>query len=910
MKQIATIKTNLTVLFTVVAAVSAFGGNFYLKSGATDWGEASSYCKDAGRTQTSTSLPGSADSVFVPAGSFTFDCSTVAGRASLSAASNTYELVTSEGTELVFDVSSGEVGLGCRIRHDKTTAGRIKSTLVKNGAGALSLLASADDEYLYAVNLDVRGGILRLAQGTTYNQNFGWLKMADGTTLWLPCSPSNATKSEFHYIKAEEGSTITNATTRAAGHNFGVRSATASYDTESYIKGAVGGGVRVWTVGSIRFEGTNNTFSTQCVVEGNSGKFYQDTAGNCVGVILAKKLGISGAPSSIGTAQTAILGYGSSGSGGFRYIGDGETCDKTFYVYQGVSSLHSKPVFFDAGPHGGVTFTGSFAPAQDGSNIYGVRRLWLTGENTSECIVSGDIGMLKNGDVTYPTFVTKSGTGIWRLAASRTRSHVGGFAVLDGTLKFDSIDERGFVSALGYSTVLTADDAMAVSNNQYVDYAFTLGGGNGDPVFEYSGSAGASCTTRPLVLAGSGGHLRASNGRLLFGGISARDVNATPTLTLDGTGDGNVVKNISDGATGARVSVVKDGSGSWTLSGDQTFTGDVIVRNGTLSILTPSNTNKWFRLSIAKIVNSGNLMLIRQICLFDKDGVRQNGGLTMSGTGETTSISAAAIGAGQAWYDSSVAGYKAEIYPADHGGIDQAFNGGFSGTSGRYSILWKKADGSACSPTPLNKSTWIPIVMHLPDSANPVTHFDIQAYENKNDHMPSRILLETSRDGEVWEIVYSNLEEATPSLSPSSVTWGWNKWITDGNTANAAGRPEGEGLSLDWHRSVSQFPAGINAKVFGGGLSSDADTVVKSLALDACGGWTIDGLVFAENGTLDILNWSDEVELPGLFRNCEGLDNLESWTLSFDGVANSRNRVSISGGKMRILKPGIMLIVW
>jgi hypothetical protein len=326
-----------------------------------------------------------------------------------------------------------------------------------------------------------------------------------------------------------------------------------------------------------------------------------------------------------------------------------------------------------------------------------------------------------------------------------------------------------------------------------------------------------------------------------------------------------------------------------------------------LSILTTSNTNKWFRLSIAKIVNSGNLMLIRQICLFDKDGVRQNGDLAMSGTGETTSISATGIGAGEAWYDSSVAGYKAEIYPADHGGLDQAFNGGFSGTSGRYSILWKKEDGGACSPTPLNKSTWIPIVMHLPDSANPVTHFDIQGFEDKNDHMPSRILLETSRDGEVWEIVYSNLEATTPTLAQSSGSW--NRWISDGKAANAAGRPEGEGLSLDWHRSVSQFPAGINAKVFGGTLSSDAGTVVKSLALDARGGWTIDGFAFAENGTLDILNWSDEVELPGLFRNCEGLDNFKKWTLSFDGVANSRNKVSISGGKMQILKPGFRLSV-
>ena len=63
----------VAALFAAVVAVSAPGGGFYLKFGATEWDKASSYCKDAGRTEAATTPPGSSDSIHVPAEVFTFD---------------------------------------------------------------------------------------------------------------------------------------------------------------------------------------------------------------------------------------------------------------------------------------------------------------------------------------------------------------------------------------------------------------------------------------------------------------------------------------------------------------------------------------------------------------------------------------------------------------------------------------------------------------------------------------------------------------------------------------------------------------------------------------------------------------------------------------------------------------------
>ena len=82
-----------------------------------------------------------------------------------------------------------------------------------------------------------------------------------------------------------------------------------------------------------------------------------------------------------------------------------------------------------------------------------------------------------------------------------------------------------------------------------------------------------------------------------------------------------------------RLSVAKDGSGSWTVGGDYDFTGDVTVRQGGLRLA--GTDYEWYRLTImqtwAGITNAageaidgdGGVFSLKQWALMDKDGENQ-----------------------------------------------------------------------------------------------------------------------------------------------------------------------------------------------------------------------------------------------------------------------------------------------
>ena len=333
-----------------------------------------------------------------------------------------------------------------------------------------------------------------------------------------------------------------------------------------------------------------------------------------------------------------------------------------------------------------------------------------------------------------------------------------------------------------------------------VNYAFALGSTNAgapEAVFEYTGTSPGRCTTRPLVLVGAGGHLRASAGTLSFHGISPRDANSTPTLTLDGDSVGCRAYNVTNGAANAALNVVKAGTGEWTLGGNLDIGGKVRVENGTLSLNTEISRQyadyKWFRISFAQIGPSTNAQVsLRKVSLFNAAGVRQNGGLTLPasvsphepGSGSLARVvEAADIGKGEIWLDPSYAG-KSITYDANSGDLDALCNNVFAnadGNDGSLTLTFPTAD----KPTPGKPSTWFPIVMHLDDSADPIAKFDIQLFSNALAAAPLRVMIEGSHDGGAWEQVYSNVSADSPLLAQS--LGAYNRWLSDCYTSpNAA----------------------------------------------------------------------------------------------------------------------------
>ncbi len=69
------------------------------------------------------------------------------------------------------------------------------------------------------------------------------------------------------------------------------------------------------------------------------------------------------------------------------------------------------------------------------------------------------------------------------------------------------------------------------------------------------------------------------------GAVTGRQASGgTQTLVLGGAGNGSVTGVISDGTSGGNVTVTKSGSGTWTLSGANTYSGSTTVSAGTLRL--------------------------------------------------------------------------------------------------------------------------------------------------------------------------------------------------------------------------------------------------------------------------------------------------------------------------------------
>lgn len=788
------------------AAASCFATTYYFKVNGTDWADPGSYFTDSGRKTPAGTVPTSGDKVLVAAGSYP-----VSDAASFAVISNLDTVITSKGTAFTFTVAEGETcGLGCKIRSGNDWNSRLSTTLTKLGAGTLEFLSEANDSAICNCSFDIREGTLKMPQNTPSDQIGGYLSVSSNATIFLTAHPSGSSQSSFISITTEAVSLITNATARKAGHVL----AASGTSAESFINGRVDGGIRIWTTGNISLGCTNNLMIGVPTPVNNNGNLYTQADGKCTGVISAKSLGMKGgSPSSLGTSEAMMI-YSPNG-GGFRYTGEGETSDRNFNQYSAHKTSEGQPVssdqgFLDGGPNGGLNWTGLLQYYSDASSANmapALCRTWFTGENVNECVWSGAANMLISKGTNYSCHITKAGTGTWRFAENHFRRMSGGISILDGTLKYESIAERGIVCSLGTSEICTADDSRAIDQQAFTDYAFTLGGlAGGNPVFEYVGSDPALCTTRPLVLAGAGGHVRASAGSLEFANISARDADSSPTLVLDGEGTENVVREVTDGAAGAKLNVEKSGDGTWAMKGNQTFSGRLKVGGGHLAITTQTSEFKnftWYRFTTAQIgpdASPSSTYRFRQICLYDEDGKRINAGLRYvdedeTGPGKTRTLTAKTIGPGEVGFDPSAAGHKLMTDKTHYTELAACFVNVFSGDPGICWFSWIGSDGKVSAPSKNDPKTWIPVVMHLAEGSKPAKWFDIASWDNHDNYMPSRFRLEGSLDGKVWETVYDNID-AEKSAVEDLGTVPYNHWLSNGVSSSDKDRPGGTKFEL------------------------------------------------------------------------------------------------------------------
>ncbi len=947
------ISEKLFAIGFVFVGTSLFGANYYLKPGATDFSVPAGYTMDeAGNTQ-ATSVPSATDEVIVPAGTFRIDVSS----ASFATLSSVARVRPMENAILEFTAAEGVTGIfNAPVNYEGSSAEYWNSKnhhfgkIVKKGLGTLVLASCGRTVYGsynqdYTTGIDLQEGVLKLPQYASGDMYLGDLTMAEGTTLVTCGNLNNSSLRTSTLLRSLSGyGIVTNESVRASGQIFG------PYARDAYVENVFHGRlcdpVRIWLGGRITHYGHDTGITQAVVVESNKG-YLNDGRGR--GVYSFEDVALLG-------SHNVMEFYGEGA--GFHYFGGKDAViDKEVQIYTTIY-----PAFIDAGWYGGLSFTGNWVVGGDVLQRAVSKWVVLTGSNTVPCVITGEFSentfsgkQETKVDTPHGIFVQKLGSGTWRLGG--TRNHGGGFAIEEGTLQFDSVAEKGVASALGNSTNLTA--ACSVRNPTHVDYAFSLGSTKLETpsaIFEFIGAKSCVSSTRPLVLKGSGGTIKASGtdgARLGFGDISAFDDVDTNVILGGENTKFNVAANITDGK--GTVGVVKKGIGEWYLSGTNTFSGNLHVAEGILNVLWSKYS--WFRFTVRQTGNRSYTLKFRQLALYDAKGIRQNICLKVKPpvvTPENASyywpdMDWCGLEPGSFAYGLNEKAFKSTYDPATY--VDQIFSdvgntckGGtvrFDGeTSYGKEFLVNYRHSANDAWLNIRKETpasWIPFVMRLTNGAPEIASYDIESFYHTADtnKWPKIGSMEASVDGIAWDFVETNavgevvvehdydfsipLGSSNPGVNKGNA----NRWFSDGtaqinwNSDKGTTARPGTGFPM---RSRADIPMPLqnvrSVSVASGATlrASEPGIVLKALKVDSVNAGTIEGFTFAKTGTLKVVMTGDNsahksIVLPGTYESCDGLDNIAKWTLDIDGNVPRKYRLGVSNGKITLLPYGLAISI-
>ncbi len=825
--------------------------------------------------------PGAGDTVTIPR-----DMNPVVTDADFDYVSNLALIELQVKCSVTFDVT-GTRTLGCAVRQKASEISSYSRevSLVKRGGGKLILAAPSDGITPYMAGLDVEEGTLGFAE--------------DYRSATLACVSLNVAAdarvdlcgvSQLNVGQLFGSGTIENAYGNGCSLIYIARERQSS-DYAGTIVGNIA--LRASYGGSrLTLTGVESDFHT----------FY--THGT--GTVEIAKFGRTGEPSSIGTNGC----FEAKANGArFVYLGTGETTDKSLKFDNSQEALT-----MDGGAHGGITFEGAWG--LDSGSRY-MRRLALDGSNTEhECVFAGPYRDYGTSD--YATYITKKGTGIWRLADNAERQNHGVIAVENGTLRFDSIAEAGEICSLGLSSSLYADCYGKLEATNAVPYALLLGGETTEGTLEYTGGTDASCTSRLVAVKGMARLRNATeHGLRLKGVVGVGDGDKTLTLDGDSAAAVNRLEDVTN-VVGS-LSIAKEGNGTWTLGGNLRLNGGTIdVREGTLIIERKAIVPTWYRFTVKQcmmysLVDRGIItsndrsrsydktLFLNELAFYDADGIRRNSGIERAedGTAVPDMLAGTLV--------------QTQGETVNSRWATRLFDGTGSGDG------WHAINTTYSSyMTPETPETWIQIafrpaaadlgkIISAFDFANTYTQDSPIKYQRW--YQPDIFTIEGSANGQDWTVLTNVLSSAENRTA--------GHWNSDDTEVSNADRP-GKGFPVDGRLHDAVAFDGVSSVSVASGATLKADAAdgerfaIGGLTLDpAAGAGTIEGFDFAEDGVIDVNAFSgSSSDCKFTLIDVNGFGNVRNWSFTLNGQQTERYVVAVSpAGRVTVSRKGLMVIV-
>jgi len=796
------------------------------------------------------------------------------------------------------------------------------------GSGVVRLAATNLSDYCMNV-LSANGADMWLPQNGDLQLSayqLGSVTVTNGATLHMPTRHDGNLNTGGNYVQAQR--------------LYGDGSIAASENTElrfggsgGVFAGTIAANVRLFSGGVEYLTGTNSPMNWNAPRIFNAYTKWS-TGSGVLGVMKFGKAGENSSIGKIGEFQTNVRG------GTYLYLGAGEETDKYLSVYANADGYAT----IDGGACGGLAFTGAggFYVRFGSALTNGI--VGLNGSNTTACVFRGKCREVNSN---FLATVVKKGTGTWRfanpdpvgyMADMTNRTFRGSISVDEGVLQFDTVSPPGECCSVGLATVLKGPKLGAWTTLPAVEWAFSLGGTNAalnalaEGTLEYTGTMAGLCDRRKVRLEADG-RFRANGAKKIRYRMAAPTLPREKKLTLDGSSAAsNEVHDVTDNEA-YPVSVVKEGTGTWVLGGDQSFHGDLAVKGGKLIVRKhdAGSNYTWFRFTVKDMFDPVNVsatkdnISIRYLGLFDADGWSQT-----LGTRASEDSFAASVEPGEAGYDTTRSHHKGSYWVAPND--DNITN--LFGTSFVYDVCYYNADRSSDKyyPKLAETNTWASYVVRLTNGAPAIATYDwANTYGwtsgNKGGFhwTPCAWSLEGSVDGIHWENVkpdggdYSITTNDCPAVAYDAyfIRSGAVYNNTIGSLSPSSPIRHSGGYAI---RGTSQadYPVLCNVRsvnvVNGATLEADGPLSLSNLTVDAGDSTgTIKGFSFAYDCTVNVTNAGSglSVELPLVLADVPGGPvNTAGWQVKVNGETKPAYTVRVDGnGRLSLCRPGTLLTV-